>query len=1011
MLFIGAGLGSHYTRPDGNKAPDSSILVNDLIRHFDLNIDPTDLARVAQIVEIRHGRSELDAFLKKSFKDLFPDQHIRWLTTFRWRAIYTTNYDMGIERAYELNAHPLQNPVPISATANMVQADSRVQVPIIHLHGTPFEPCPSHMVITQSDYTRYQDQRKMVWERLKLDFATSTILYLGYSGRDPNWQMVIEEVAREFAPSKPPTSYKLDPRFDPVDAEIFKETRRVETMALTLTDFCALVDQEIGDYRPLTDEANKYKDKVPPHLREDFEKNPAAMLRLLDSWAYINNEPTNLEPNTKEFLLGSRPNWSLISQGHRFVRDIEDDLWEWALDFITDEKAKTTSVLVTGPAGYGITTILMALALRIVDSRRGPVFMLKEGAEVSEGDIAYAATLFPTVPCYFLIDPAGEQANNVKAAIVQQRKTTSNCLFILGERRNEWLSANVVLPGETFDVEPLSDGEINRLLDFLDVENALGELKELDRSFQFNIVKKKHEQQLLVAMREATAGEGVGFDAIIESEFRGVDQGREASVARQFYLLVSCFYQHGMLIRDRVCESVLGLSLQDLYKDVGNALEGIIDVSEMRFARGEYAVRARHRIIAEIVWKKCGSQELKEHLLQLAMEKLNFTFRLDKNAFDFFIRSDEVVDTFRSLEGKTKFFETAARLDPDNVFVLQHYARMLLRERRLTAALNQIDAAIAKDKSKIYRVLHHTRGLVLGELAYSEPNTEIARKWMLKSEYEFQYCMAAKERDVYGHSGLASLYLGWSRRANLSVDESTEYLQKTESVISDGLKVVSERTSLLIISSQVKDQLGKGPEQLAKLREAVQSDSASEIARYLLGRAYREQGQPAKTIQTLEPIINTEFNNVRVYVEYTRAMLELGEPISKCAATLHQCRIDGELDPAFVGLYGGLLFIEGKYLEAKQVWDRARSQRFSYEEATRRQYKPSQPGAPKKSRRFDGVVASTHPGYVFIRRDAGPDVICKTRFANGKELLRNQRVTYELSFSARGPLAEFIQVA
>ncbi len=69
-------------------------------------------------------------------------------------------------------------------------------------------------------------------------------------------------------------------------------------------------------------------------------------------------------------------------------------------------------------------------------------------------------------------------------------------------------------------IEPLSDDEINRLLDVLGAENSLDKLKELDRDFQFAIAKKQHEKQLLVAMREATAGEGVGFDSIIEGEYR-----------------------------------------------------------------------------------------------------------------------------------------------------------------------------------------------------------------------------------------------------------------------------------------------------------------------------------------------------------------------------------------------------------------------------------------------------------------------------------------------------------
>jgi SIR2-like domain len=261
-------------------------------------------------------------------------------------------------------------------------------VPIFHLHGTPYNPCPSPIVITQTDYTKYQENREMVWARLKNDSATSTILYIGYSGRDPNWQLIIEEMTREFAPSKPPTAYRIDPFADPIDIELHKEVRRVETLVMTLPDLHASVEQEIGNYRATPDTFDKYRNKVPHHLRNLYDNAPAPMLRLLESWDYVNGESVTLDPNTKDFLNGSKPSWSLIAQNHRFVRDIEDELWEYILEFATNTKAKSTACALIGPAGYGITTILMATALRIVDARMGPVFMLRpcQGISVTSKD-------------------------------------------------------------------------------------------------------------------------------------------------------------------------------------------------------------------------------------------------------------------------------------------------------------------------------------------------------------------------------------------------------------------------------------------------------------------------------------------------------------------------------------------------------------------------------------------------------------------------------------------------
>jgi len=101
VLFVGAGVGSHYSRSNGSKAPDGKQLKEDLVNHFKLGIDPAgrSLAQVAQLAEVRSSRAELDAYVKKSLLNLQPDEVIQWLTSFRWRSIFTTNYDMGIERA------------------------------------------------------------------------------------------------------------------------------------------------------------------------------------------------------------------------------------------------------------------------------------------------------------------------------------------------------------------------------------------------------------------------------------------------------------------------------------------------------------------------------------------------------------------------------------------------------------------------------------------------------------------------------------------------------------------------------------------------------------------------------------------------------------------------------------------------------------------------------------------------------------------------------------------------
>jgi hypothetical protein len=696
VLFIGAGVGGHLKRPDGSTAPDGRQLAKDLSAHFGLGTTSTDLAKVAELIEIRKDRSVLETFVKRSLADLEPDAVFRWLTTFRWRAIFTTNYDRAVERAYDLNSDQPQNPVSMSVTSDLEYTDPRFQVPIFHLHGTLFGPSPSHIVITQTDYARFKDKRKMLWSRLKAEFATSVFLYIGYSSRDPNWQLVLDEITQEFYPSELPQSYRLDPFAEEIDVELLK-SKHLETLKIDLQGFHDLVQAEVGDVRPDPELLTKYRVGIHPNLLPGFEKNHAAMLRLLNSWEYVNGADFAKKPNTHRFLRGDRPSWSLVGAAIPFKRDIEDDVWDDIVGFATAPNAKSKALAIVAPAGYGVTTLLMSLAPKIVEARIGPVFMLRDGAEVLEGDIGFAATLFPDVACFFLVDQAREHAMSLETALAQQRQTNTNCLFVLGERKNEWRMARSRMKVDEYEIQPLSDAEIGRLLDLLTREHALGQLEELDRDFQFAIVKEKHEKQLLVAMREAT--EGDLFDAIITNEYQGIGDvnSPKSSTAKDLYLLTSCFYQAGVLVRDQLLAEILAKPLGDLYAEIGDSLDGIISFEETDATRGEYAARTRHRVIAEVVWKKCGLPATKEIILQSAIEKLNLSYRLDKAIFEKFVRTDAIVESFRTIDGKIRFFETACKREPGNPFVLQHFARMLLRERQLNLALSEIDAALRMD--------------------------------------------------------------------------------------------------------------------------------------------------------------------------------------------------------------------------------------------------------------------------------------------------------------------------
>jgi tetratricopeptide (TPR) repeat protein len=735
---------------------------------------------------------------------------------------------------------------------------------------------------------------------------------------------------------------------------------------------------------------------IPSDLSPAYTKNPASVLRLLASWTYVNQAPFNVTPNTEAFLRGDRANWGLIADHQHFERDIEEDVYDEMLEYATSESRNTASLVVVGSAGYGMSTVLLSIAVRLVKEHAGPVFIHKPGAPFVEGDIEFAASMFPGRRPFLVVDSAADYVQSISTTISRLRELKWPAMFMLGERKNEWRHARGRFTPTEYEIESLSDPEIGRLLDCLARNGALGELEKLNRDTQVAVVKSKHSKELLVTMREAT--EDKRFDAIIESEFRGIGD----DLSRRLYLAVCGVFQHGAYARDSLLAQLLGHSLPDLYSATKTATEGVVIFDCIDEAKGVYAARARHRIIAEVVWERCGDQAEKETLLQSFLSLLNLNYAADKNAFEQFIRSDRVVEVLRSFEGKVRFFETACQKDPASPYVRQHYARMLNREGKSELALSQIDEAIRLRRD--LRVLHHTRGVILTQLTMNTESLDLARRRLTQSEHAFRQGLSMYERDEYSFQGLASLYLEWAKR--VPEPESTEYIAKCEETISEGLKMVRARDGLRIVSSEVEKWLGNKPERLEALKKAVAESPGSIIARYLLGRAYRAASEPEKAMEVLEFVIKNHPNEFRACVEYALALADSGASYSESIAVLHIGNLYGLSDPRYIATLGGMLFMERKFSEADTVFAEVRKRSFQSSEVNAVHFRPRDPADRSHTLRIEGRVVAVKAGYAFVEAAEYPRFFCPGSKFGGLLLTPGMKVSFEPAFSAKGAIAD-----
>ncbi len=967
--------------------PDALKLADKLAKELAFDAGPApDLTKLAELVEIRKGRPELLSLLSRELADFEPGQPLQWLISLPWRAIYTTNYDRVIMRSFELNPTPRRSPVVVSSVADLRSFDLRLEIPIVHLHGALFDTEHPEVLITESDYAQFRSRRRMLFELLKRELATSHIFYVGYSHRDPNWRSLLAEMKEEFAPSKPPTAHRLAKSTDAIDKEILAH-QGIVTIDGTLDDFSAAASAELGSLAVEDARLEKLESSVPSELVPAFRRFPASTLRLLASWTYVNQAPFQDPPNIADFLRGHPPNWSVVGQQDHFRRDVEEQLLEELLDFATSPSPGRPRLALLAPAGYGVTTALMSVAASLVREKAGPVFMLKRGAQLHEGDVEFAASLFEA-RSYFVIDNAVDHGVRVQAAIAQLHGSKRLACFLLGDRQNEWRSTSRRPKATEYAIEPLSEAEILGVLEFLEKHHALNKLAGLTQEERATVLRKKHDRQLLVALREAT--EGKDFDAIIEDEFRGLRD----DLARNVYSAVAGAYNLRRYLRDGVLAHITGRPLEDLHREIGPSLDGVVIFEVLDPGRGVYGARCRHHVIADIVWNRCVHRAERESILIRMLDGLNLAYPPDRMLFDAMIQSEHQIDAIASLEGRTQYFENACRKDPRNAYVRQHYARMLLRANKPELARAQISQALEMDPRA--RILLHTKGVVLRELALNAESREIGRRWLVQSEEAFLAAIEKRRDDPYSYQSLAELYFGWAKGSTDEGDQAA-YVTKAEEIIARGLGAASDRDGLWITSSRINEWLGHS----AKAESLLKRAAGTPVGRYLLGKLYLETDRASDAIRVLQPTIDTDPDEYRSFVAYALALVASGEPLPRAIAVLRIAENRGRDDARYIATLGGLCFLNADFTAAETIFEHGRRSTLSVEDKRRIHFRPSGLGAAA----MRGRVVHVGPGVSKIGAPGFPAVYCPVARLKGKLLRVSEEVHFRLAFSALGPVA------
>lgn len=580
VLLTGAGFSLGAKDLNGTPLPTGTQYAKEL---WDICYpgEDFDSSSLQDIFEQAHRRQP--AALRNSLRTRFtvdsaslPDTYQRWLS-FPWMRLYTLNVD-DLERAAERRFDLPRSITSLSAQATDNPTHQPDALEVVHLNGMASDG-PDKVTFSHDQYADRVAKQEPFYAQLAAEMLTRPFVFVGSPLEEPLlWAHIRLRGERSSSSENEqrPKSFLVSPALS---------RARIDKLRAYNVIWVKMSADQFADniLSKLEDAASRGRTLLSAKgARDRPDERNIIEVRDLSLAA---------PARRTEFLLGEEPTWFDVASGRAVTRDEDtsrlDTIKAAALDPI-DPNIAAPVFAISGTAGSGKTTMLMRIALTL-SAAGHRVAWVGAGAEVAPATLAryYRGHGRPPV---LIIDDAGRYGREMVPTLIGLARSGALAFTVVAIRSyHRALLETAKADGVEVKLDaigPLSDGDIDRLLEALERENRLGELRQLNLTGRRTMFREKANRQILVAMIEATSGER--FEDRIVREWQG-----QEPIPRFVYALISLATANGLaMTKDEVLLASSGGN-REL-----DAIASLIRSHLVTLDDGG-RLQARHRVIAE----------------------------------------------------------------------------------------------------------------------------------------------------------------------------------------------------------------------------------------------------------------------------------------------------------------------------------------------------------------------------------------------------------------------------